>query len=124
MADVGDICMHIEGASLVETQDFASHEGGVHLLPAYYSMCMSVWVGRETQNFASLQGRNAFDASVLSRAYVGMGQDGRRKILRLYFGLTEYNRICLLLMIMVAAACRDAKSCVSRWRSEYVASVL
>ena len=30
----------------------------------------------------------------------------------------------LLLMIMRAAACRDAKSFVSRWRSEYVASVL
>ena len=35
--------MHIEGASLVETQDFASHEGGVHLMPAYYRVRMSVW---------------------------------------------------------------------------------
>ena len=43
MADVGDICMHIEGVSLVETQDFASHEGGVSMLPAYYSLRMLVW---------------------------------------------------------------------------------
>ena len=46
--------MHNEGASLVETQDFASHEGDVRMLAAYYSMCMSAWVGRETQDFASL----------------------------------------------------------------------
>ena len=44
--------MHIEGASLVETQDFASQEGDVRMLAAYYSMCMSVWVGRETQDLA------------------------------------------------------------------------
>ena len=46
--------MHIEGASLVETQDFASHEGEVSMLAAYYRVRMSVWVGRETQDFASL----------------------------------------------------------------------
>ena len=46
--------MHNEGASLVETQDFASHEGGVHLMPAYYRVRMLAWVGRETQDFASL----------------------------------------------------------------------
>jgi len=57
--------MHNEGASLVETQDFASHEGELSMLPAYYSMRMLVWKGRETQDFASLQGRNAFVGSVL-----------------------------------------------------------
>ena len=38
----------------------------------------------------------------------------RRKILRLYFGLIANYRTHLLLIIMMASACRDAKSCVSR----------
>ena len=41
----------------------------------------------------------------------------RRNILRLYFILTVNNWICLLLMTKVAAACGDAKSCVSRGKS-------
>ena len=38
----------------------------------------------------------------------------RRKILRLYFGLPANYRTHLLLIIMMASASRDAKSCVSR----------
>ena len=38
----------------------------------------------------------------------------RRKILRLYFSLPANYRTYLLLIIMMASACRDAKSCVSR----------
>ena len=41
----------------------------------------------------------------------------RRKILRLYFGLPANYRTHLLLIIMTASACRDAKSCVSQGRN-------
>ena len=46
------------------------------------------------------------------------GLDGRRKILRLYFrGASIINTVYLYIKIM-APACRDAKSCVSRGRDE------
>ena len=41
--------------------------------------------------FCVSRGRSAYVGSILSHVYVGMGQDGRRKILRLYFGLPTYN---------------------------------
>ena len=46
------------------------------------------------------------------------GQDGRRKILRLYFrDVSIIYMICRYIKTM-APACRDAESCVSRGRIE------
>ena len=96
--------MHIEGVSLVETQNLASHEGGVHLLPAYYSLRMLVWDRTGDARFCVSTREECICCQRIIACVCWHGRDGRRKILRLYFGLTAYNRICLLLMIMVAEA--------------------
>ena len=48
----------------------------------------------------------------------------RRKILRLYFGLPANYRTNLLLLIMMASASRDAKSCVSQETNSATTAIL
>ena len=127
----------------VETQDFASHEGDMRLLSAYYCMSLSIWEGRETQDFASLPGlRHLVNDEELKAIYAAcksrdakscVSQGGICDYCQAYYWMSvllwegrETQHFASLLGLRhwvndeelkaICAACnsRDTKSCVSR----------
>ena len=80
-----DTVYHYTLTAKVETQNFASHEEVVLISEVIIYMMNCAIPACETQNFASLLRGYAFIVIGLSHVHVGVGVDGRRKILRLYW---------------------------------------